>query len=245
MFDTPITTSDLSINKVLSTGLPVALVFLDGAPSSEITEELKRLARETAGDMLVVQIQVKGNPQSVQKYDIRWVPAVVTIKAGKEMSRTQNASAQDIRAHILYLAGKGPRPVEVQEKPANSQERKTSSDSWRNQTSSQVAGKPIPVKDNNFDKEVIQSSIPVLVDFWATWCGPCRMTEPVVEKLAHEYQGKLKVAKVNVDENPYLSQKYNVMSIPTMMIVKNGQIVDRWMGALPEQAMRNRIVPKI
>lgn len=241
MFDTPITTSDLSIDRVFSTGLPVALVFLDGPPSPEISGELKRIARETAGDVLVVQIQVRGNPKSVQKYKIKRTPAVVTIKNGQELSRAENVSDSDLQAHVLYLLGKGPKPPEVKVEPSIS-------------STQQPAGKgadygtgnrPLPVTDSSFDKEVLQSPLPVLVDFWAVWCGPCRMTEPIVEKFAREYQGKLKVVKVNVDENPALSQRYNILSIPTMMIVKNGQVIDRWIGALPEPAMRSRVTAKI
>ena len=97
--------------------------------------------------------------------------------------------------------------------------------------------------DATFDQEVLRSPRPVLVDFWAPWCGPCRIVEPTVEKLAHELSGKASIVKVNVDENPGISQRYQVYSIPTMMVVKNGQIVDRWAGALPEPALRSRVEP--
>jgi thioredoxin 2 len=97
------------------------------------------------------------------------------------------------------------------------------------------------VTDATFDQEVLRSPQPVLIDFWAPWCGPCRMVEPILERLAQEMAGRLRVAKVNVDENPMTARRYGVQSIPTMMMVKNGQIVDRWAGALPEGALRNRV----
>ncbi|HSQ18696.1 MAG TPA: thioredoxin [Anaerolineales bacterium] len=87
----------------------------------------------------------------------------------------------------------------------------------------------------------MRSPIPVVVDFWAPWCGPCRMVAPTLDKLAREWNGQVKIAKVNVDENPRLSGRYGVQSIPTMMVVKNGRIVERWAGALPEQPLRSRL----
>lgn len=95
--------------------------------------------------------------------------------------------------------------------------------------------------DQNFEKEILQSDLPVLVDFWAPWCGPCRMVGPIVEKLAQEFQGKVKVAKLNVDENQQTAQKYQVMSIPTLKIFKNGQEVDNLIGAQPEGALRDKL----
>ncbi len=87
----------------------------------------------------------------------------------------------------------------------------------------------------------MRSPLPVVVDFWAPWCGPCRMVAPTLDKLAGEWNGKVKIAKVNVDENPRVAGQYGVQSIPTMMVVINGKIVERWAGALPEPALRSRL----
>lgn len=100
---------------------------------------------------------------------------------------------------------------------------------------------PVNVTDANFDREVMQSSLPVLVDCWAPWCGPCRAVGPIMDALAKTYKGRLKIAKVNVDENPGTGSKYRIQSIPTMLFVKNGQLVDQVTGALPKEALEARI----
>lgn len=101
-----------------------------------------------------------------------------------------------------------------------------------------MINEPVHVTDAAFDKTVLQSSIPVIVDFWAPWCGPCRMVAPTLEKLAKEQAGKLLVAKVNTDENPEWAMKYGVQGIPTMLFVAGGKIVHRQVGALPEPNLR-------
>jgi len=93
---------------------------------------------------------------------------------------------------------------------------------------------PIELTDDNFEQEVLKSDLPVLVDFWATWCGPCRMVGPIVDELAKEYAGKLKVGKLNVDNNGKTSIKYGIMSIPSLLFFKKGQVVDQMVGAAPK-----------
>ena len=107
--------------------------------------------------------------------------------------------------------------------------------------------KPISVSDENFESEVIQSDIPVLVDFWAPWCGPCHMAAPVLEKIAHEYQGRLKVCKLNVDEGRQTAMKYSIMSIPTLNLYVNGEVVDQIIGVTPsyESDLKRKIEPHI
>jgi thioredoxin 1 len=101
-----------------------------------------------------------------------------------------------------------------------------------------IIDEPIHVTDSAFEKTVLQSKIPVIVDFWAPWCGPCRMVAPTLEKLAKENSGKLLVAKVNTDENPEWATRYQVQGIPTMLFVADGKIVHRQVGALPEPMLR-------
>jgi thioredoxin 2 len=103
------------------------------------------------------------------------------------------------------------------------------------------AGKPGDVNDNTFDQEVIAWPGAVLVDCWAPWCGPCRMVAPILDELAREYRGRVKIAKLNTDENPGISARYGIRSIPTMLIFRDGTQVDRMTGALPKQEIERHI----
>jgi thioredoxin 1 len=97
----------------------------------------------------------------------------------------------------------------------------------------------LQVSDGNFDSEVLQSSQPVLVDFWASWCGPCKAIAPVIDALAEQYAGQVRIAELNVDENPATPGKYGVRGIPTLILFKDGQIVDQLVGAVPRQQLEN------
>ena len=100
-----------------------------------------------------------------------------------------------------------------------------------------MSSKPTEVKDIDFKDEVLESELPVLVDFWAPWCGPCRMVAPVVEEIADQYEGQVKVVKLNTDENPNTASQYGIRSIPTLMIFKGGQRVDMVVGAVPKTTL--------
>jgi thioredoxin 1 len=105
--------------------------------------------------------------------------------------------------------------------------------------------KMIEVTDDSFETEVLQAEVPVLVDYWAPWCGPCKMAAPVLEKIAGEYEGRLKICKLNVDEEREVASKHRIMSIPTMFIFKDGEVVDQIVGVTPnfESDLKRRIEP--
>lgn len=104
-----------------------------------------------------------------------------------------------------------------------------------------MANNVVELTDANWESEVINSSVPVLVDFWAPWCGPCRIIAPVVEKLAGEFAGQIKVGKLNTDDNPGVSMRYGIRAIPTIIMFKNGEVVDTRVGVQPEDSLRKMI----
>jgi len=110
-----------------------------------------------------------------------------------------------------------------------------------------AAGKTVEVTDDSFENEVLGSDVPVLVDYWAPWCGPCRMAAPVLDKLADEYEGRLKICKMNVDENREVASGYRIMSIPTLQLFKAGELVDQITGVTPnyETDLKRKVEPHL
>lgn len=100
---------------------------------------------------------------------------------------------------------------------------------------------PLHINENNYQKEVLESNIPVVVDFWATWCGPCKMIAPIIDEMANEYEGKAKICKVDVDNNNSIAVQLGIRSVPTVMIFKDGKVVDTIVGAVP----KSQIVAKL
>ena len=102
-------------------------------------------------------------------------------------------------------------------------------------------GTALHVTEKDFEAQVLRADLPVLVDFWAEWCGPCRMVAPIIEDFSREYEGRVKVVKVDVDENPNVAMRYGIMSIPTLGVFKGGEMVDRLVGYMPKPELKRRI----
>ena len=230
VFNTPINTDDNNLTKVLGQSLPIALYLYDSRTGANKTldEAISKAAKENAGQVLVVRVDTASNPQVKRDYGNLPTPALVTltkdVSGRKVKSQAGSVNAADIQAHIAYLLGKGSAPKQAA--PVASASPSTAS-------ANGSSTKPQVVTDATFDSEVLKSKVPVLVDFWAPWCGPCRTIGPVVEQMAQKYAGRAKVVKVNVDDNPRIAQQFQVMSIPTLITFKNGSAIKRQVGANP------------
>jgi thioredoxin 1 len=225
VFDTVLASSDMSLERVLNAGLPVALFFYEREISGDLRQALDDLARRYAGRALIVTLNRADAAQAASRFGARQFPTLVTVKDGNTITSLENVTKSDLTPYVAHLLGEGPVPAPRASEPAPKRNASTA---------------PVSVNENDFTREVLQSDRPVLVDFWAPWCAPCRMVAPTLEKLAAE-QSNLKIAKVNVDENPGLASKYRAMSIPTMIVVQGGREVDRWVGAMPENMLRSRV----
>lgn len=228
-FDTPITTSDQALHRVLSAGFPVLLIVWSGTSLNPTLDAAMRdVARTEAGRLLVARINADENPQIAGRAGGP-LPALLAFKEGQEVARATGAGVADLRAYAAYLLGRGPRPGH------------NGTRSGGTTTRANAPAMPVTVTDATFAREVLESDLPVLVDLWAPWCGPCRMIAPVVEKIARDYAGRLKVAKLNVDENPQTAMRYQVQGIPTLLIFKGGRVADRIVGAAPEPLLRGKV----
>lgn len=245
--DAPIYTSRHSIDRVFSTGLPLIIMF--GQPdrplSRQLDPALNQLASDYSGKILFAKINIADEPELMQRFAITQTPSLVFVKNGKTDAIVVGVIAESaIRQWCDYLARGGARPAITAGpseplRPATPPAAEAAS-----ATPASTGGKPLHLTDANFN-DTINGDLPVLVDFWAPWCGPCRMIAPTVEALAKEFDGKLVVGKLNVDENPRTQQRYGIMSIPTLIVFRKGKVIDQVTGALPAPVLRQRVLPHL
>ncbi|WP_298821086.1 thioredoxin [Chloroflexus sp.] len=252
VFATPIRTSEQSVERVLRAGLPVLLVFdRRGCPTCQQLEPtLERLAQRFAGKALIARIDADDNPALARKYNITDLPGIVFSRGGAILGRTAGVVTESsLEAWLQYMCGEGSQPplpagpsVPFHRAAPTGQGSTTGSSPQRPSTNGQHgASGPVTLRDSTFDQIIGQSRQPVLVDFWAPWCGPCRAVAPVIERLAQEFAGKAVVAKLNVDENPYTAQRFGITGIPALYIFKDGRVVDRLVGAQPYQVVQQAL----
>ncbi len=252
--DAPVHSNEANFNRVLNAGVPVLVVLWrrDCATCEQLNPTLDRLAMAYAGKALVVKVNTDDEPGLARRLNAVELPGLVFFRNGQEVSRGAGVVAErDLAAWLDYLGGTGAQPP-APRGPAVSLSRKT--DTGANGPSnvgptpqaSRPAGagvrtEPMVLTDSNFDQVVRTSSVPVMVDFWAVWCGPCKMIAPHVAALAQEFAGRAVVGKLNVDENPQIAGRYGIMSIPTLLIFSEGRMVDQIVGAQPAQVLRQRL----
>lgn len=220
-------TNASSVDRILNAGLPVMLIFWRAsAPlTAEQERRLQELARHYAGRAILARVNADEEPALAQRFCVTTTPLYLLLRNGKpELALASEEARNNVAAWLAHFIEGKPQPTT----------------SPRAAAQAPSDGKPLTLTDANFD-QTIQRPVPVLVDFWAPWCGPCRMVAPSVEKLAQEFAGGAIVGKLNVDENPMTAQRYRVMSIPTLIIFKNGQPVDQIVGAQPYSVLQQRL----
>jgi thioredoxin 1 len=260
--DAPIHSNANNLPRVLGAGLPVLLVFWqkDCSPCGQLAPALDKLAKSYAGRALIVKINAAEEPALLAQYNITGLPSIVFVKGGKELGTAVGAVAEgDLAAWLDHLSGNSARPA-IPSGPSipvsSSASAYATGYSGQNYeaaggsrgagpTTATGQGVPIVLTDASFDQVIRNSDVPVMVDFWAVWCGPCKMVAPVVEQLGREYAGRALMAKLNVDENPAVASRYGIQSIPTLMIFKKGQVVDRIVGAQPAPVLRQRLAQQV
>lgn len=225
VLDTPITTDDHSLERVLAQQLPIALLLYNGKLSQSLDDALRSAAREHRGELLVVRVDTNQNPDTRERYKYLAAPALLTITPGTSIkSEAGRVEAADVAAHIDHLLYDKPLP-----KAARTESHTAHEESRRTAYSDQ----PVAVSDPTFNHEVLESDLPVLVDFWAAWCAPCLSIAPFIDQIAKQYAGRVKVVKLDTEHNPITAQRFGIHAIPTFIMFKNGREFHRLSGANP------------
>lgn len=193
-----------------------------------------KTSAEKSTNIIFARLNPSENPEIAKRFDVHEKPVMLAYWAGEVLARRVRPWASDVILALELLTEKQKEQVPLMSDTLQNEEQiKTEA--------MLIQDTPVHVSDADFQEAVVDYSqeMPVLVDFWAEWCGPCRMVAPIMEKLAKDYAGKVRIAKVDTDANPGLSQSFRIMSIPTIMIFKEGHLVFSQPGAFPEAAFRD------
>ncbi len=221
--------NDDTLDAVLNDPTPALILFTTGEGlRREFEIAFEKTAAEDTG-IVFAKVDPGASPKAAERFEIGSKPVLIGYACGETHLRQTRPWGSDVPLAVDMLRQYIPATpevvdvVEVSDVP---------------EEATAVTNKPVAVTDETFQTEVIESDLPVLVDFWAAWCGPCQMVAPILDKLAEEYAGRVKIAKVDVDANPGLSQTFQIRSIPNLMLIKNRTIVFNQPGALMEPQLR-------
>lgn len=232
--------TDATLNAALNDTKPMLLLISNGdGLRSDFKTEWKKQLGEANGDIVFGEVNPKENPETASRFNVKEKPVMVAWAGGESLVRRVRPWGTDIplaidmlNDHLKAAAANVVAEIENQADDEAAPNKETL-------PMNNVIDTPVTVTDATFQTEVVESELPVIVDYWAPWCGPCRMVAPILDTLAKEFAGQIKIAKVNVDENPGLSGTFQIRSIPTLMAIKNRTIVFNQPGALPEPTLRD------